>query len=243
MTCALLVPTMVDMLLAAGALADATPRVLQYGAAPMDPGLLREALAVLPDTRFLQIFGQTEASPLTALVHEDHLAALAGRPELLATVGRALANVELVLDEPDDAGIGELLVRGPQVSVVDSDGWRHTGDLGDIDADGYVRLRGRRNDRIVRGGENIYPAEVEAVLATCPGVREVAVVGVPDRRWGEVVKAVVVAQDPAAAPSVEELQAHAAGGLARFKVPAIVEFTTELPRTPTGKLQRNRLVG
>jgi acyl-CoA synthetase (AMP-forming)/AMP-acid ligase II len=241
-THALLVPTMVDLLLEQQALADARPRVLQYGAAPIHRATLTEALAVLPDVEFLQIFGQTEVSPLTALTHADHLLGLGARPELLTTVGRPVPGVDLQVDDPDADGIGELIARAPHAFVVDEDGWRHTGDLGRIDDEGYVTLHGRRHDRIVWGGENIYPIEVEQVLLSHPAVREVAVVGVPDRRYGELVKAVVVPADPSAPPSAEELQRHARLGLAPFKVPSVIELADELPRNSGGKVLRRRLV-
>ena len=106
-----------------------------------------------------------------------------------------------------------------------------------------MRLHGRVNDRIVWGGENIYPIEVERALESHPAVREVAVVGVPDRRWGETVKAVVVPSDPSAPPTTEELQAHARQRLARFKVPSAVELVDELPRNANGKVMRSRLIG
>jgi acyl-CoA synthetase (AMP-forming)/AMP-acid ligase II len=242
-THALLVPTMIDLLLEAGALADARPRVLQYGAAPMDPGTLLEALAALPDVEFLQVFGQTEVSPITALTPSDHALGLAGRPELLATVGRAVTGIELRVEHPDGDGIGEIAVRAPHAFVRDADGWRRTGDLGRVDDDGYVTLHGRVHDRIVRGGENIYPLEVERVLGSCAGVREVAVVGVPDRRWGEVVKAVVVPADADAPPSLDDLQVHGGALLARFKLPTILDIVDALPRNPNGKLLRHKLVG
>jgi acyl-CoA synthetase (AMP-forming)/AMP-acid ligase II len=242
-THALLVPTMIDLLLAAGALGDARPRVLQYGAAPIDPATLTDALAVLPDVEFLQIFGQTECSPLTALTHADHLLGLGARPELLSTVGRAVPGVELRVENADDDGIGEIAARAPHAFVRDDDGWRRTGDLGRIDAEGYVTLHGRVDDRIVWAGENIYPVEVERALALHPGVREVAVVGVPDRRFGERVKAVVVPADRTAPPTAEVLQAHARALLAHFKVPTIIEMVDELPRNSNGKVLRRQLVG
>jgi acyl-CoA synthetase (AMP-forming)/AMP-acid ligase II len=242
-THALLVPTMIDLLLEAGALADAQPLVLQYGAAPMDPGTLVEALAVLPDVEFLQIFGQTEVSPITALTPSDHRLGLSSRPDILATVGRAVPGVELRVEHPDAEGIGELVLRAPHAFVHDADGWRRTGDLGRVDCDGYVSLQGRVHDRIVRGGENIYPLEVERALATCPGVRDVAVVGVPDRRWGEIVKAFVVPTHSAAPPTLDQLQRHGGALLARFKLPTKLEIVDELPRNANGKLLRHQLVG
>jgi acyl-CoA synthetase (AMP-forming)/AMP-acid ligase II len=202
---ALLVPTMIDMLLANGSLADTRPRLLQYGAAPMDSELLREALAALRDTSFVQVYGQTEVSPVTALTHDDHRAALAGCSARLSSVGRAVPDVELRVEGVGDDGIGELAVRAAHAFVVDQDGWRRTGDLARIDSEGYVTLHGRLKDRIIRGGENIYPVEVERALAVHPDVADVAVVGVPDRRWGEVVKAVVVPRDLANLPDESRL--------------------------------------
>ena len=241
MTCGLLVPTMIDLLLDAGALADAHPRVLQYGASPIHPDTLAAALRALPDTQFIQIFGQTEVSPISCLNHQDHLLAMDGRPDLLRTVGRVAHGAELQVEHPDADGIGELAIRSPHTFASDADGWRRTGDFGRIDDEGFITLHGRTNDRIIRGGENIYPVEVEQALIGHPGVREVAVVGIPDRRWGEIVKAVVVVEDVDAPPPIAELQQHVRDRLAHFKVPAVVDFAVELPRNASGKVVRHKL--
>lgn len=241
MTCGLLVPTMIDLLLDAGALADAHPRVLQYGASPIHPDTLAAALRALPHTQFIQIFGQTEVSPISCLTHQDHLLAMSGRLELLRTVGRVVQGAELRVEHSDGDGIGELAVRSPHSFAADADGWRRTGDFGRIDADGYITLHGRTNDRIIRGGENIYPFEVEQALLRHPGVREVAVVGIPDRRWGEIVKAVIVAEDAEEPPPIAELQQYVRDRIAHFKVPAVVEFAAELPRNASGKVMRRQL--
>jgi acyl-CoA synthetase (AMP-forming)/AMP-acid ligase II len=240
-TCALLVPTMIDILLAAGALADARPKVLQYGAMPIHPDTIRAAVETLPGTRLLQVFGQTEASPIAYLDHEDHLRAARDRPDLLLSVGRAVRDTQIAIESPDADGIGEVIVRADHLFQVDADGWRRTGDLGTISAEGYLSLHGRVNDRIIRGGENIYPIEIENALVDHPGVREAAVVGIADRRWGEIVKAVVVPVDPGAPPDVEELRQFVAAHLAHFKVPAIIELADELPRNPSGKILRRQL--
>lgn len=240
-TCTLLVPTMIEMLLGAGALADANPRVLQYGAMPIHPDTLRSALAALPDTRMLQIFGQTEASPIAYLSHEDHLRAAADRPDLLLSVGRAIRGAELAIEHPDDNGIGEVVLRAPHVFQHDPDGWRRTGDFGALSDEGYLSLHGRVNDRIIRGGENIYPIEIESALAEHPMVREAAVVGVPDRKYGEVVKAVVVPSDLADPPAIDDLADHLAARVAHFKLPASYEFVSALPRNPSGKILRRQL--
>jgi acyl-CoA synthetase (AMP-forming)/AMP-acid ligase II len=116
-----------------------------------------------------------------------------------------------------------------------------TGDLGHFDEEGYLFLAGRLGDAIIRGGENVHPLEVEQVLEEHPGVREAAVVGVPDRRWGEVVMAFVVPIDPARPPDVTDLRTHARARLAGFKVPTEWTFADALPRSATGKLLRRDL--
>jgi acyl-CoA synthetase (AMP-forming)/AMP-acid ligase II len=241
-THALLVPTMIEMLLAAGALGSAAPKLLQYGAMPIHPDTVRAALVELPTTRFLQIFGQTEFSPITSLSHEDHLRAIDDRPALLRSVGRPVVGTELVIESPDDDGVGQIAVRAVHGFQADADGWRRTGDLGRVDDEGFVYLHGRVNDMIIRGGENIYPVEIEQALRGHLAVLDVAVVGIPDRRFGEVVKAVVVPTDAAAPPDPGELGAHLASLLAHFKLPAKYEFVAELPRNPAGKVLRRRLV-
>jgi acyl-CoA synthetase (AMP-forming)/AMP-acid ligase II len=241
-THALLVPTMIDRLLELGRLGDARPEVLQYGAAPIDPGTLRDALGALPDAALLQVYGQTEMSPITQLTHADHVRALRDRPDLLASVGRAAPETTIRLVDEGADGVGELVVSGPHQLAGAPGAERATGDLGRIDAEGYVTLVGRVDDRIVWAGENIYPAEVEAALATHPGVREVAVVGVPDRRYGEVVRAVVVPADPSAPPEADALRAHAAQRLSRFKVPTEYETVDALPRNAAGKVLRRALL-
>jgi acyl-CoA synthetase (AMP-forming)/AMP-acid ligase II len=241
-THALLVPTTIDILLEHGALALPSLQMLQYGASPIHPDTLAAAMAVLPGVRFVNIFGQTEGSPITCLTAEDHRRAAEGRPELLGSVGRAAPGVELRIESPDADGIGEVVGRAAHFFLPDADGWLRTGDLGRLDGDGYLYLSGRRGDKIVRGGENVYPVEVEDVLLTHPEVREVAVVGIPDRRWGEVVKAFVVPRDPGACPDDEALRAYARARLAGFKVPVEWEFVTALPRNHAGKVLRRALL-
>jgi long-chain acyl-CoA synthetase len=148
--------------------------------------------------------------------------------------------------------VGELWTRSPQnmrgywnrpeetAQVLGSDGWLRTGDAGYRDAEGYVYLTDRVKDMIISGGENVYPAEVENVLADHPAVADVAVIGVPDARWGETVKAIVVAA-PGTAPLPEEIIAHARERLAHFKCPTSVDFAVSLPRNPSGKLLKREL--
>jgi len=120
--------------------------------------------------------------------------------------------------------------------------WLATGDLGRVDADGYLFLTGRKSDKIIRGGENLFPHEVEHVLEDHPGVKEAAVVGVPDEELGERVKAFLVATGPGRRPSEDELRAFARSRLSGFKVPGEWEWVDELPRNPVGKLLRRRLL-
>jgi acyl-CoA synthetase (AMP-forming)/AMP-acid ligase II len=236
------VPAMLEMLLAAGRAAQPSLRVLQYGGAPIRPETLRETYAAMPGVRMLNMFGQTEGSPISVLMPQDHREAVGGRPELLLSVGRAAPGVELRVHEPDDEGIGELLGRADHFFRLDEAGWLRSGDLGRIAEDGYVFLAGRRGDMIIRGGENVHPLEVEAVLGTHPRVAEAAVVGVPDRRLGQIVAAYVVAANDAAPPSPEELRAFARARLSGFKVPAEWHLVSELPRNANGKLLRGRLL-
>ena len=240
-THALLVPTTIDILLEHDALRLRSLRTLQYGASPIHPDTLSAAMDALPGVRFVNIFGQTEGSPITCLTAEDHLRAASGRPDLLRSVGRAAPGVEVRIETPGRDGVGEIVARAAHLFAPDPDGWLRTGDLGSLDADGYLYLSGRRGDRIVRGGENIYPVEVEDVLVGHGEVREVAVVGVPDRRWGEVVKAFVVARRPDSPPAPEELRAFARAKLAGFKVPVEWEFVDALPRNHAGKVLRRVL--
>jgi len=240
-THALAVPTMVEMLLGQGALPLGTLRVMQYGASPIHPDTLRTAMGQLPGADFLTLYGQTEGSPITWLSPEDHRLAAAGREELLASVGRAAPGVEVRLADPDGSGAGEVIARADHLFATGPDGWLHTGDLGRIGDDGYLYLVGRRGDMIIRGGENVYPQEVENRLLEHPRIADAAVVGVPDRLLGETIKAFVVPADPADPPASEELRAFARAALAGFKVPAQWEFVPSLPRNATGKLLRRQL--
>jgi acyl-CoA synthetase (AMP-forming)/AMP-acid ligase II len=237
----LLVPSMIEMLLAADALVLPTLRSVQYGAAPIHPDTLATMLEALPEVAVWQFFGQTEGSPICALSPSDHRAALAGRPELLRSIGRAAPEVEIVLEGVDTDGVGEICARGPHLFRPDQDGWLRTGDLGRVDPDGYLYLVGRRGDTINRGGENVRPLEVETILRSHPDVLDVAVIGVADRRLGEEIAAFVVPSDAAAPPDPEGLTAYARSSLAGFKVPRRWTFVADLPRNSQGKLLRRVL--
>jgi long-chain acyl-CoA synthetase len=213
-----------------------------YGASPIRPDLLERAVTVL-GCRFRQNYASSETGPLpiSSLPPDDHDPAR-GR---LGTAGRPSLGWEVRLGEH-----GEIQVRGaaplpgywndPQATgdAMTADGFYRTGDVGTIDADGYLTIIDRLKDMIITGGENVYPAEVEAVLAAHPQVADVAVIGIPDDRWGETVHAVVVA-----GPGLDtgELDAWARGRLAGFKCPTGVTVVSQLPRNATGKVLRSVL--
>jgi acyl-CoA synthetase (AMP-forming)/AMP-acid ligase II len=241
-THALLVPTMIEQLLAEGQLRIPSLRLLQYGASPIHPDTLRRTIEAVPGVRLLQIYGQTEGSPIAVLTPADHIVAAAGRSDLLATVGRAGPGVELRVESLDATGVGEVSARAAHLFRSDADGWLHTGDLGRIDREGYLHLSGRKGDMIIRGGENVHPLEVEAILKDHPLVAEAAVVGVPDQRWGQVVKAFIVPTDPNLPPEPEALRSYARSELAGYKVPTAWEIVDALPRSPQGKVLRRLLV-
>ena len=190
------VPSVIEMLLSADALNLPSMQVFCYGGSPIHPDTMRRIQDVMPDVDFVELFGQTEGSPLTVLTPDDHRAAVAGHEELLKSVGRAAPGVELHIHDPDPDGVGEVWARCGHSFLVDAEGWQHTGDMGYL-VDGYLYLAGRKGDKIIRGGENVFPLEVEQVLECHPDVAEAAVVGVPDQRLGEIIRAYIVAADPA----------------------------------------------
>ncbi len=213
-----LVPTMLARLLDAGLAAPPALRWALLGGGPIAPALQERAAAARVPVA--ATYGMTEAT------------------SQIATHGWPLPGVELRLDVD-----GEILVRGATVSpgALAADGWLHTGDLGAVDDRGRLRITGRKADTIISGGENVAPAEVEAVLLAHPAVADAGVFARADPEWGELIVARVVLREGASADA-GQLQAHCAERLARFKVPKAVEFTDELPRTASGKLQRRVLV-
>ena len=238
-----LVPTMVELLLGSPGWRPPSLRLLQYGGAPIDPGTLAELVRAEPDLDVVALYGQTEGSPIAYLSAADHRDGADGNVEMLASAGRSAPGVELRIDGAGRDGIGQVVARAEHFFLPGPDGWLRTGDLGRIDRRGYLTLVGRMGDVINRGGESVNPAEVEAVIARHPGVREVAVAGVPDRLLGERVAAWVVPLDRSAPPAEDELRAFARRSLAGFKVPSTWQTCAELPRNPNGKVVRRALSG
>lgn len=224
-------------------------RVLVTGGAPLAPHLKGEIVEYFYNAGLFEFYGGTETGMVTIMRPEDQLA----RPE---SVGKAIFGTRVRL--VDDAGqdvppgeVGELYMKGPitfdcyykdpqGTRDVLRDGWLTIGDLARRDDEGYYYIVDRKRDMIVSGGANIYPAEIEKILCAHPKVQDVAVIGVPDERWGESVKAVIMLRDGKTA-TVEEIREYCRGQLASYKIPSSVDFVNEVPRTPSGKILKREL--
>jgi acyl-CoA synthetase (AMP-forming)/AMP-acid ligase II len=235
------VPALMETLLEAGVLGLPSLRFVQYGSSPIHPATARRLIDDYAGIRLVQQFGQTEGSPITTLDHAMHLEALARAPHRLRSVGLPIVDTQLRIEGADADGVGEICSRASHYFAPDTDGWLRTGDLGYVDGDGFVYVAGRRHDVINRGGDKIYPVEVEQVLSTHPDVADVAVVGVADRRLGHVPHAFVVLA-PGAAPDFDALAAFAQAQLTGFKVPRDWHVIDELPRNAANKVLRRLLV-
>lgn len=254
-----LVPTMIDMLLQQPNVRDAGyDRLLSiaYGAAPMSPTLLRRAMDTFK-CDFMNMFGAgTEAGLQTVLTPEDHHRALAGNEHLLGSIGKPGMGVDLRLCDDDlnevpDGEVGEIVTRSDAVMAgylgmpdetdrVLVDGWFRGGDMAWRDDEGYLYLSGRKKDMIIRGGENIYPIEIEQVLSELPAVQEVSVIGVADERWGEIVRAHLVL-NPGAAFDEDAVREYCRTRLAGYKIPAVFRVEEALPRNASGKVLKRTL--
>ena len=220
--------------------------------------LLRAAMQAWPDTDFIQVYGLTEVGGvITHLMPEAHRDA--DHPERLVSAGQPIPGAEVrvvdpgTLEDVPTGEHGELWFRTPQLmrgflgkpeataEVITDDGWFRTGDLGKVDADGYVYVEDRLKDMIISGGENIYSPEVERVLAEHPAVMEVAVIGVPDDRWGEVGQGGGRRSSEGASATEAEMIAYCREHLAHFKCPQTVDIVEALPRNPTGKILKRDL--
>jgi acyl-CoA synthetase (AMP-forming)/AMP-acid ligase II len=257
-TNALLVPTMLARVLDARTDEQLpTLRSLAYGGASMPRRTIEKALQSWPHVDFVNAYGLTETSSTIAVLGpEDHRAALVSDDPAvrarLGSAGRVLPSIELEVRDVDDQPVGpgvvgRLWVRGAQVSAeyagvgkaLDERGFFDTRDEGYVDAEGYLFIGGRTDDTIIRGAENIAPAEIEDVLLRHPSVRDVVVVGVPDEEWGQRLEAAVVIGDDV---TEEELRAFVREHLRASKTPDRIAFWEELPRTETGKLVRRHVV-
>jgi acyl-CoA synthetase (AMP-forming)/AMP-acid ligase II len=260
-------PTMVKRLVAAPRIADARLdrlKVIVYGGGPMYVADAKAAFAAL-GPRLAQIYGQGESPmTITAMTRAAIADAIArGDDARLGSVGIAQIGIELRIADADDRAlepgdIGEILVRGPTVmrgywnnaaatAATLANGWLHTGDVGSVDADGYLTLKDRSKDLIISGGSNIYPREVEEALLLHPDVAEAAVIGRAHDEWGEEVVACVVArgEEPPVGEAARKLEraldAWCLGHIARFKRPKAYWFVAELPKNNTGKVLKTEL--
>ncbi|HEX4109483.1 MAG TPA: long-chain-fatty-acid--CoA ligase [Solirubrobacteraceae bacterium] len=259
-TNAFLVPTVLQMLCAIPGAAErdwSALRSIAYGASPITTTVLKAALSTFRCSLF-QLYGMTEtAGAIVQLDPDDHDPG-GPREHLLRAAGRAYPWMELQVVDPArgtpraPGEVGEVRVRGSAVTpgyfgrptetaaAFDEEGWLRTGDGGYLDEEGFLFLTDRIKDMIVSGAENVYPIEVEEVLAAHPDVGEVAVIGTPDERWGERVTAIVVPR-PGAPSDGDSLVAFARERLAGFKLPRTVHFATELPKTASGKVLKRSL--
>jgi acyl-CoA synthetase (AMP-forming)/AMP-acid ligase II len=226
-------------------------RLIYYGASPIAEWTLRRAIDVFR-CGFVQSYGMTEATQaLTFLSPSDHRRGLEEQPKLLLSAGLPAEETEIRIVDGNDTplpngALGEIVARGPQLmrgywnrpeesAEVLRGGWLHTGDIGSKDDAGYLYVEDRLKDMIVSGGENVYPRVVEDVLFLHPAIADAAVIGVPDKRWGETVKAVVVLRAGTTA-SEEEIIGFCQGKLGGFELPRSVDFVDALPRNPSGKV-------
>jgi long-chain acyl-CoA synthetase len=261
-TTATVVPTMLDRIvtvLESGGHELPSLRNLAYGGSKVGLPLVRKALELLPEVGFVNAYGLTEtSSTIAVLTPDDHREAQsASDPAVvkrLGSVGQPVPGIEVQIRDDNGTVLGpgqtgELFVRGEQVSgrytgigsVLDADGWFATRDIATIDGDGYLFIGGRSDDTIIRGGENIAPAELEDVLIEHPHVRDVAVVGVDDPQWGQAIVAVVV-PTPGIDPDPDELREHVRKTLRGSRTPDRVVFRDELPTNATGKVLRREIV-
>jgi long-chain acyl-CoA synthetase len=227
--------------------------LIAYGASPAPVDLVRNAIKVF-GCGLAQVYGLTETTgAITYLPPEDHDEKA---PERLKSCGKAMTGIEIRVIDASGADVatgevGEIITRSPQTMMgywnqpeatrrAIRDDWFHTGDAGYLDTDGYIYIYDRVKDMIISGGENIYPAEVESALFSHPAVADVAVIGVPDDKWGEAVKAMVV-KKPGGEVAPEELMSFVRERIAGYKVPRSVDFVPALPRTPTGKILKREL--
>lgn len=256
-TYSLLVPTMIESILASTKRRDydlSTLRHLVSGAAMVESDLILRTRREL-GCSLCNIYGQTEMQGVICAVDpRDSI------DDQAQTIGRPLPHVEVKIADPDSGAVlpigaaGEICIRGYQTMAgyfnmpeatartIDSDGWLHSGDLGSMDERGFLKITGRLRDLIKRGGESVYPREIELLLLEHPKVGSAAVVGIPNAHWGEQVAAVIIPKTAGDAPTPRELHEFCRAHLAAFKTPRSWGFAAAFPATETGKLQKFKLV-
>jgi acyl-CoA synthetase (AMP-forming)/AMP-acid ligase II len=252
---AFLVPAMAELLVAHPDFAapDLTSlRTVSIGSAPLAPKTLLTLQARLPDATVSNSYGMTEAGPAFIVMPKDEVT------KRIGSVGKPVGPMQLKIVRDDDTEceareVGELLTRmeGAQreyykdeaatASTWTADGWLRSGDLAYLDEDGFLYIAGRKKDMIIRGGHNVYPTDIEAVLLEHPDVQEAAVVGIPHQVLGEDIAAHVVLREGADV-SADALLAFCSDRLADYKRPRRLHFTDELPRNATGKVMKHKLV-
>ena len=260
-TCTTLPPTMVILTIQEGDFSKhdlSKMRLIAYGSAPMAVEWAQKAMAAWPNADLQHNYGLTETSPiLTAVDNELARRAIAeGDTQILRSCGQALPGIDLrVVDDEDRdvplGEVGEVVVRGPNVTKgylnrpeenekAFRNGWFHTGDVGYLNEEGFLFLLDRKKDMVITGSENVYTAEVEAVLYQHPDVHEAAVIGVPDPKYGEALFAVIVPA-PGKTLTAEEMIAHCRGKIGGYKIPRQMDFVAEFPKSAMGKILKNEL--
>ncbi len=254
-TCTLMVPAVIQMLVLAAEVQGLTItglKTIVFGASPMPAELLKRAQTVFPQTDFIHVYGMTETTCMFCALDPSEL--YAGRR--LESCGRPFQDAEMKIVDKEGrelppGEVGEIICKTPQMTQgywqqpeatakAIQGGWYYAGDAGYVDNKGFLYIRDRIKDMLISGGENVYPAEVENAVLAHPAVADVAVVGVPDEKWGEVGLAVVVLK-PDAEATTKNIQTTVRARLAGFKVPAYVEFVTALPRNGAGKVTKQIL--
>ncbi|HVW80597.1 MAG TPA: long-chain-fatty-acid--CoA ligase [Mycobacteriales bacterium] len=229
----------------------ASLRTIAWGAAPASVKLLEEMARVFPHTEIVSVFGQTEMSPVTtSLPGADAVRKIGSVGKVIPTIVARVVDDEMNDVKPGE--VGEIVYRGPTLMAgywndpeataeAYAGGWFHSGDLVRADEEGFLYVVDRKKDMIISGGENIYCAEVENVLASHPAVAEVAVIGVPHDKWGETPAAVVVLADPAVTLTLDDLAEFSRDRLASYKKPTVLIVVAELPRNASGKVLKHEL--
>jgi long-chain acyl-CoA synthetase len=254
------VPTMINMLANHPRFAEfdiSTLSLILYGASPMPEGVLRKAMQVMPHVRLLHAYGMTEASPIVTLLDPRYTTLEGKYAGRLKSCGQAALGCEVKVVDADRRELprgtaGELAIRGANImkgywkkpdetSAVLADGWYYSGDGATMDEEGFVYIVDRLKDMIISGGENVYSAEVENAISLLDGVGEVAVIGVPDERWGERVHAIIVPKTGAVL-SEDQVMAHCRAHIAGYKCPRSIELRDQpLPLSGAGKVLKRDL--